>query len=213
MHGTLCLLIAKPTMSALRRSLACLLSRSTGRNLGDRPGDDPSSTALNRAEEEPPTWTFTNRRWRSRDICPVHTEEVTGSIPVSPTRYKPRSEALRQASSSVQGWGLQTARCVAPSHDLGALGEQGPSAAPAAVPVPAICHSCGRFRVRRCGKKAVGHRGGERCEASWRSVRWCGGRLRPRHAGRARATAAAKGRHRRQRTSCDGHRRHLRGRA
>src|SRR5262249_34767259 len=27
----------------------------------------------------------------------VHTEEVTGSIPVSPTRYKPRSETSRQA--------------------------------------------------------------------------------------------------------------------
>ena len=31
----------------------------------------------------------------------VHTEEVTGSIPVSPTRYKPRSETPRQALSLV----------------------------------------------------------------------------------------------------------------
>ena len=69
--------------------------------------------------------------WPSRAISSagerfVHTEEVTGSIPVSPTRYKSRSEALGQASSSVQGWGLQTARRVASRHDVGALGEQGP---------------------------------------------------------------------------------------
>jgi hypothetical protein len=63
----------------------------------------------------------------------------------------------------------------------------GPLSGPGGVPVPVICHSCGRFGVRRCGKKAVGHRDGERCEASWRSVRWCGGRVRPRHAGRTRA--------------------------
>src|SRR5204863_8435114 len=37
----------------------------------------------------------------------VHTEEVTGSIPVSPTRYKPRSETPRQALSHLWGRGLQ----------------------------------------------------------------------------------------------------------
>ncbi len=95
-------------MSALRRSLACFLSRSTGRNLGDHFDDDPSSTALNSAEEEPPTWAFTNRSWRSRGICPVHTEEVTGSIPVSPTR----SEAYRNLDAGVHSPASYTVRAA-----------------------------------------------------------------------------------------------------
>ena len=80
--------------------------------MGDHLRDDPSSTTVNRAEEGPLTWAFVNRRWRSRGICPVHTEEVTGSIPVSPTR----SEHMLTCAELIAG-AISVAKCAAIRSD------------------------------------------------------------------------------------------------
>src|SRR5262245_44325139 len=76
-----------PNRIDLARTPGC--SRFSGATPGATDAPEPLLTSLNRRQQSPLTWAAWRIRWSRHDRDYPDTEEVTGSIPVSPTREIP----------------------------------------------------------------------------------------------------------------------------